>query len=161
MSNNKDLVLSDVDLKIDNINSPRPIRDIKETNSPDQADIIADRVMIEVKLLIGDIGISSGTLAIVIRYTMEVIEKTPLKGTEQMNMALRIIDDLIDELPYSTEKDFLRQTLDNGGVKNTIELVVQATKGEINVNKVVETTASNCLVPCISYFISKCKKKNT
>jgi len=154
MSNNN-IVLSDVDLTVNESKI-----NIQETDSPDKNDRIADLIMIEVKNLISDIGISSGTLAIVIRYTIEVIEKTPLKGEDQMNMALRIIGDLIDELEYSTEKDFLRQTLDNGGVKNTIELVVQASKGEINVNKVVETAAGNCLVPCISYFISKCKKKN-
>lgn len=151
---NQNLALNDVDLTVNETSNQN-----QETDSPDQADRIADKIMIEVKSLMGNVPISSGTLAIVIRYTMEVIEKTPLKGKEQMDMALRIIDDLIDELPYSTEKDFLRQTLDNGGIKNTIELIIQATKGEIDVNKMLETGASSCLVPCICYFISKCKKK--
>ena len=61
----------------------------------DEADVIAQDIMTEIKLLIGDIGISSSTLAIVIRYTMEIIEKTPLKGREQLDMAMRIIGDLI------------------------------------------------------------------
>lgn len=123
----------------------------------DEADVIAQDIMTEIKLLIGDIGISSSTLAIVIKYTMEIIENTPLKGREQLDMAMRIIGDLIEELPESSEKKFLKQTHKNGGVQNTIELVVQATKGEINVNKAITTGACNCFIPCISYFISKYK----
>ena len=75
-----------------------------------------------------------------------------------MDMALRIIHDLINEIPESDEKDFLKQTLNNGGIESTIELIVQATKGEIDVNQIAETAASNCLVPCICYIISKLKK---
>lgn len=104
-----------------------------------------------------EIGISPSTLSLVIKYTMEAIEKTPTKGPAQMDFALRVIGDLIGELPNSDEKAFLGQTLDNGGIKNTIELVVQATRGEINVNQVAEVAAKSCLQPCIDYIVSKCR----
>ena len=114
--------------------------------------------MLQVKSHLGEIGIKPSTLTLVIKYTMEAVEKTPIKGAAQMDFALRIIDDLIKELPDSDETVFLRQTMDNGGIKDTIELVIQATKGEINVNKVTEVAAKNCLQPCIDYIISKCYK---
>ena len=104
-----------------------------------------------------EIGISPSTLSLVIKYTMEAVEKTPTKGPAQMDFALRVIGDLIGELPDSDEKVFLTQTLDNGGIKSTIELIIQATKGEINVNQVVEVAAKNCLQPCIDYIASKCR----
>tara|TARA_Y100000748_G_scaffold283915_1_gene265311 strand:- start:2257 stop:2688 length:432 start_codon:yes stop_codon:yes gene_type:complete len=104
-----------------------------------------------------ELGISPSTLSLVIKYTMEAVEKTPTKGPAQMGFALRVIGDLIGELPSSDEKAFLSQTLDNGGIKNTIELIVQATRGEINVNQVVEVAAKSCLQPCIDYIASKCR----
>lgn len=104
-----------------------------------------------------EVGISPSTLSIVIKYTMEAVEKTPTKGPAQMDFAVRVIGDLIGELPSSDEKAFLSLTLDNGGIKNTIELIVQATRGEINVNQVVEVAAKSCLQPCIDYIVSKCR----
>tara|TARA_B110000014_G_C19979401_1_gene507122 strand:+ start:514 stop:945 length:432 start_codon:yes stop_codon:yes gene_type:complete len=118
---------------------------------------LVNQVMTEVKENLGDIGIKPTTLTLVIKYTMEAIEKTPTKGPAQLNFALRIISDLINELPESEERAFLRQTMDNGGVKDTIELVVQATRGEINVNQITEIAAKNCLGPCVEYIISKCR----
>ena len=114
-------------------------------------------VMTEVKDKLGEIGIKPSTLALVIKYTMEAIEKTPTKGKAQLKFALRIISDLINELPQSNEKAFLRQTMDTGGIKDTIELIVQATKGEINVNQVAEIAAKHCFSPCVEYIKSKCK----
>lgn len=103
-----------------------------------------------------EVGISPSTLSIVIKYTMEAVEKTHTKGPAQMDFAVRVIGDLIGELPNSDEKAFLSQTLDNGGIKNTIELIVQATRGEINVNQVVEVAGKSCIQPCIDYIVSKC-----
>lgn len=117
--------------------------------------MVATAIM-QVKENLGpELGISPSTLSLVIKYTMEAVEKTPTKGPAQMDFALRVIGDLIGELPSSDEKAFLSQTLDNGGIKNTIELIVQATRGEINVNQVVEVASKSCLQPCIDYIVSK------
>ena len=119
---------------------------------------IYNSTLSKVKEKVSAISIRPSTLHLIIKYVMEEVEKTPIKGAAQMDFALRIIDDLIKELPDSDETVFLRQTMDNGGIKDTIELVIQATKGEINVNKVTEVAAKNCLQPCIDYIISKCYK---
>jgi hypothetical protein len=114
--------------------------------------------ILQVKENLGsELGISPSTLSLVIKYTMEAVEKTPTKGPAQMDFALRVIGDLIEELPSSDEKGFLNQTLDNGGIKNTIDLVIQATRGDINVNQVAEVAAKSCLQPCIDYIASKCR----
>ena len=118
---------------------------------------LATQILGEVKERLGDVGVKPSTLSLVIRYTMEAIEKTPVKGPAQMDFALRVISDLINELPESDEKNFLRQTMDSGGIRDTIELVVQATKGEIDVNLVVSTVTTHCLGPCINYVVSKCR----
>ena len=118
---------------------------------------LIDSVYIEVKDKLGDIGVKSSTLTIMIKYTIEAIENTPVKGKAQLDFAVRIIGDLINELENSEEKEFLLKTLKNGGIKDTIELVVDASKGKVNVNKVAETAASNFLMPCIEYVFGKCR----
>jgi len=118
---------------------------------------LADSVLNDVKEKLGDMGVKSSTLTIIIKYTMEVIETTPVKGKAQMDLALRIIGDLINELPENDEKEFLLKTLNNGGIKDTIELIVDVSKGKVNINKITETAGENCLGPCIEYILSKCR----
>lgn len=118
-------------------------------------------VLTEVKEKLADIGISPGTLHIVIRYVMEAVEKTPTKGKAQKDFALRVIDELIGELPPSGEKTLLETLSQNGGIGNTIDLVVAATHGELDINNVVEVVANNCLLGCIQYITSKCAKQPT
>ena len=118
---------------------------------------LADSVLNDVKEKLGDMGVKSSTLTIIIKYTMEVIETTPVKGKAQMDLALRIIGDLINELPENDEKKFLLKTLNNGGIKDTIELIVDVSKGKVNINKIANTAGENCLGPCIEYILSKCR----
>ena len=70
---------------------------------------------------------------------------------------MKIIGDLINELDESDEKLFLLKTLDNGGIRDTIELVVDASKGKVNINQVTQTATSNCLIPCFEYLFQKCR----
>tara|TARA_B100001540_G_C15720478_1_gene602779 strand:+ start:596 stop:1039 length:444 start_codon:yes stop_codon:yes gene_type:complete len=112
----------------------------------------------EVKEQLGAIGIKPSTLSIVIKHTMEVIENTPVKGKAQLNYALLIIRDLVNELEDSDEKTLLIQMLDNGGIKDTIELVVDASKGKLKINKVAEVVAEGFLGPCFNYITSICFK---
>lgn len=116
-------------------------------------DILHD-AMAEVRSELGEIGIKPSTLSIVIKYTMEAVENTPVKGMDQMNYAVRIIRDLVNELEDSEEKTLLIQMLDNDSIKDTIELVVDASKGNLKINKVAEVAAEGCLGPCFNYIIS-------
>ena len=108
----------------------------------------------EVRHELGSIGIKPTTLSIVIKYTMEAVENTPIKGKDQMNYALLIINNLVNELDNCDEKTLLIQMLDNGGIKDTIELVVDASKGNLKINKVAEVAAEGCLGPCFNYVKS-------
>ena len=123
----------------------------------DISEELSQSVMLEVKASLADVGVKASTLTLIIKYTMEAIEKTPVKGPQQLDFALRIIGDLIQELPETEEKQFLVQTYKNGGIKDTIELVVDATKGKLNINQVAEVATTNFLQPCIDYIMGKCR----
>ena len=62
------------------------------------------------------------------------------------------------ELAEGDDKEYLLIALDSGSVADTIDLIVAATRGELNVNMVVETATTSCL-PCLMSIMSKKSKK--
>lgn len=115
-------------------------------------------VITNVKARIGEIdmgSISLSTLPMLIRIVMEIVERTVLKGNSQKVFATRVISELIDELPESDEKGFLKATCASGGIEGTIDLVVAASKGELDVNKVASVALKRCAPPLIGYMRAK------
>lgn len=134
------------------------VGEIVETVVEGVSEKILESAIAEVRHQLGAIGIKPTTLSIVIKHVMEVVENTPVKGKDQMNYALLIISDLVNELEDGQEKTLLIEMLDNGSIRDTIELVVDASKGNLKINKVVEVAADGCLGPCFKYVMSSCFK---
>ena len=112
----------------------------------------------EVKKKLADIGIKSSTMHLVIKYVIEAVEKFPTTGSARKDLALRIIKDLVGELPDSSEKEFILETLNNGLIADTIDLIISATKGDLAIN-VVQDVVFTCIPSCINYF-RKRREKN-
>ena len=103
-----------------------------------------------------DLGtIRPSTLPVLIGIVMEAIERTIIKGNAQKVFAVRIVSELIDELPEGPEKVFMKATGASGGVEATIELVVAASRGDLNVNQVADVALKTCAAPCFDYIMSK------
>ena len=110
------------------------------------------------KSKISVIKIRASTLHLLIKYVMEEIENTPLQGTEQKEMSLKLIRELIIDLTDNEDEEILLKLLDNGSISNMIDLIVDATKGKLNINSLAETS-----VGCFSIFLPYlfgCKNKN-
>ena len=105
-----------------------------------------------------EVGVKKSTLALIIKFVMEAVEDTPVKGSEQKDYALRLIRSLVLELAEGDDKEYLLIALDSGSVADTIDLIVAATRGELNVNMVVETATTSCL-PCVMGIVSKRSRK--
>ena len=105
------------------------------------------------------VGVKKSTIAILIRYVMEAVEDTPMKGAEQKDYALRLIRSLVLELSEKEDKEYLLIAIDSGSVSDTIDLIVAASKGELNVNMVVETATTSC-IPCFMSMLAKRCIKN-
>lgn len=133
----------------------------------EKIDDVKDDVLEALKEKVKDIGVKPSTLTTIIRFTMEAVENTPTKGSEQKDYALRLIKDLIDDFDANDvdniESDgvaFLRSALDNGSIGDTIDIIVQASRGELDVNTVIEVAATGCLPLCLSLFSKKSNKKS-
>ena len=82
---------------------------------------------------------------------MELVEQTPLKGSEQKELALKLINALIVDLTNGEDERVLLQLLNDGTIGNMIDLIIDATKGRLDVNTAIQVT-SGCLNRCLPYL---------
>ena len=112
---------------------------------------IYETTLAKLKAKVSAINIKSSTLHLIIKYVMELVEQTPLKGKEQKEIALKLIRALIIDITDAEDERVLLQLLDDGTIGNMIDLIVEATKGDLNINTAVEVT-TGCLNRCIPYL---------
>ena len=104
-----------------------------------------------------DIVITSKTITTVIQISMEIVEATSLKGEEQKKLVEKLVTKSVKDAPITEEKrKLLLSMIDEGIVGDVIDLVVSATKGELDVNA-LEKAAVGC---CLSVLKSRKSKTN-
>lgn len=88
--------------------------------------------------------VNSKNITLIIKLAMEIVEASALKGDEQKKLVEKILKKIIVEAPITDDKEkLLLNMIEEGIVGDVIDLVVSATKGEININ-VVEKAAVGC-----------------
>ena len=126
---------------------------IKSKKATINIDNLYESTLEKLKMKVSVINIRSSTLHLIIKYVMELIEKTPLKGSEQKEMALKLIKALIVDLTDKEDEAVLLKLLEDGTIANMIDLIVDATKGRLDINKSVKLVVG-CLHRCIPYLCS-------
>tara|TARA_B100001142_G_scaffold319703_1_gene363564 strand:+ start:365 stop:781 length:417 start_codon:yes stop_codon:yes gene_type:complete len=112
---------------------------------------------LNIELASRDIVITSKTITTVIQISMEIVEATELKGEEQKKLVEKLVTKSVKDAPITEEKrKLLLSMIDEGIVGNVIDLVVSATKGELDVNA-IEQVAVGC---CLSVLKSRKGKTN-
>ena len=112
------------------------------------------------KKKLANVSIKPNTIHLVIKYIMELVEETPIKGVEQKEFALKVMRELFKDLTEGEDELVLLKLLDDGSISNIIDLVVDATNGKLNVNTVIETSVG-CLTTCLPYLTRKSKNHKT
>ena len=104
-----------------------------------------------------DIVITSKTITTVIQISMEIVEATALKGEEQKKLVEKVVTKCVKDAPITDEKrKLLLDMIDEGIVGDVIDLVVSATKGELDVNA-AEKAAVGC---CLAFLKSRQSRTN-
>ena len=114
-------------------------------------DTIFTNITKSLKEKVKNISLRANTIHLVIKYVMELVEETPLKGIEQKEISLKILRELFIDLTDGDDEKILLQLLDDGTIGNMIDLIIDATRGKINVNTAIVTSVS-----CLSTCIKKC-----
>ncbi len=129
-----------------------PVTDsIKDNESKFDIKNLYEITLTKLKVKVSAISIRSSTLHLIIKYVMELVEQTPLKGSEQKELALKLINALIVDLTNGEDERVLLQLLNDGTIGNMIDLIIDATKGRLDVNTAIQVT-SGCLNRCIPYL---------
>ena len=93
-----------------------------------------------------DIVITSKTITTVIQISMEIVEASSLKGEEQKKLVEKLVTKSVKDAPITEEKrKLLLSMIDEGIVGDVIDLVVSATKGELDINAAEKAAVSCCL----------------
>lgn len=101
-----------------------------------------------------DKDIDVGNVMLIVRYAMEIVETTQVKGEQQKDLAVKLIEKIVVDAPISDEKEkLLLDMLKEGVVASTIDLVVAASRGQLNINKVKEVAMT-----CWEFIKSKLKR---
>ena len=103
-----------------------------------------------------NIEVSSKTITQIVKIAMEIVEATKLKGIEQKVLVERIVRKIVNDSPLEeSKKSIVISMLDEGIVGDVIDLVISATKGELDINTVEEVATGCCLA-----FLKSRKAKN-
>tara|TARA_B100001093_G_scaffold475560_1_gene501214 strand:+ start:63 stop:509 length:447 start_codon:yes stop_codon:yes gene_type:complete len=141
-----------VEIESVNVESTNP------ENKKPTFETIYNSTLNKVKEKVSAISIRPSTLHLIIKYVMEEVEETPAKGAEQKEMALKLIRALVVDLTEGADEEVLIKLIDDNTVSNLIDLIVDATKGKLNINAVA-TVSSGCINSCIPYLFSSKKNK--
>ena len=85
------------------------------------------------------IEINAETIMTLLRYAMELVELSEIKGPQQKEMALKLLTLAIEDscLDASHKETYLNM-VKNGVMATTVDIIVDATKGKLAVNKTIK-----------------------
>jgi hypothetical protein len=91
-----------------------------------------------------DIVITPKTIMMIVKFAMEAVESSPVKGQAQRDLAIKIIKTLVEDSTIDADdKAMCLQMISSGLLENTIELIVDTSRGKLNINKAAKV-ATGC-----------------
>tara|TARA_A100001011_G_C14317247_1_gene848567 strand:- start:3638 stop:4195 length:558 start_codon:yes stop_codon:yes gene_type:complete len=129
---------------------------VAENVGEDLINMAGDKVFEQLEKKAKEVGIKRNTLTVLLRFTMEAIEDTPIKGIEQRDYAIKLLKALVESQAEDPERAILLNVIDSGILEDTIDLIVSASRGELKLNQVGEAAVSCCL----SFLSKRSKKKD-
>ncbi len=93
-----------------------------------------------------DIEVNSVNITSILRIAMEIVESTKVKGAAQKALVERVVRQIIVDAPISDDKEkLLLDMCDEGILGSTIDMVVAASKGELDLNAAAKVATGCCL----------------
>ena len=101
------------------------------------------------------IQLSPRTVMEVLKMAMEAVEGSPVKGAEQKDLAIKVVLEIASNAGLPEDQfTIIRALVDGGFVSDTIDLVIAASQGKLNINQVQEV-AKGCFRTCFSAMFKK------
>lgn len=104
-----------------------------------------DNCMKKLNLKLKNVEVSVENFMVIVRFAMEVVEVTQLKGNEQKDLSIRLVRTVVVEAPITDAKEkLLLDMIDQGVLGNTVDLVVDASSGKLDINTIVKVASGCC-----------------
>lgn len=144
-------------VKTEMIEIVKPVLKNKENNNTNNSNIFNTTLEI-VKEKISVIELKANTVHMLIKFVIEELDNTVLKGTEKKEVALKVLKKIIIDFTEGEDERKLLEMINDGTVGNLIDLVIDASKGRLNINSIISVSVGCANTCCPSLFKSKSKK---
>lgn len=102
-------------------------------------------ILITLKEKIGDMEINADNITKVLKFAMECVEVTELKGDAKKDLAIKLVRQVVEEAPISDEKEkLLLDMIDQKVLHGMVDLVVEAKEGKIDINALKQVGTGCC-----------------
>jgi len=142
--------LEEIDLN-ENENLNNETNEIKELvvdavvdNVEEYVDESFSRLLSKLTDKLGNTPISSKTLLLIVKYAMELLEGERYTGSQKKQITINLVTSIVKESCLEDGKKELCLEVIDETLSDTIDLIVDASKGNININTLKKTSA-NCL----------------
>jgi hypothetical protein len=96
----------------------------------------------------------------ILKIGIEIVEFLNLKGSEKKRLVIDLVKKYVEEVEIDNlEKNMCLELVNNGTVEGTIELVISASNGELNINNVIDLGSSCCAILLKRLLMSRKRKK--
>lgn len=156
----KEVELEDVSLNVQNTEDTEVV--------PDDRILSRDKVMLEgIRPIVKDVlhqlkdrmrehqlKLTPKTMVSIVKFAMEIVEKTALKGIQKRELVNEMLLHIIEASPISEDqRELCRMLIENEFIGNTVDLIVNATKGTLKINRIQEFAEST--KSCCFAFLSR------
>ena len=102
-------------------------------------------ILTKLKEKIGDMEINADNITKVLKFAMECVEVTELKGEAKKDLAIKLVRQVVEEAPISDEKEkLLLDMIDQKVLHGMVDLVVEAKEGKIDINALKQVGTGCC-----------------
>lgn len=91
-------------------------------------------------------------MMIYVKLAMELTEITELKGAEQKQLVIDIIRKVVEDNANKDYKKLCEDFIDSGTLSQTIDIIVDATKGRLNINNNSKSLIKRIVVCCLPFL---------
>ena len=104
--------------------------------------------------------ISAKTIHIVLKEAMELVEELNIPGSVKKDNVIKIVKTLVTDLVENEEEEkLILSIIDNNILENTMDLVVKASRGELNLNcRKTQSKIKSCILTTLDIMLSLFKK---
>lgn len=104
-------------------------------------------ILTNLKEKIGDMEINADNITKVLKFAMECVELTELKGEAKKDLAIKLVRQVVEDAPISDEKEkLLLDMIDQKILHGMVDLVVEAKEGKIDINAATQVASGCCAI---------------